>query len=72
MIIYQMREDTFCNENNNFYIGYGIDVFGEKKSFAIKDITTNKEALKSLIEKCNRLELSEIHIYDVIEDFLNT
>ena len=36
----------------------------------IQDITTDKNALNKLINLCNSLELSPLHIRDVIEDFL--
>ena len=71
MIKYQLRADRFCNEDNISYTGYGIDIYEKQKCFSIKDITTNKEDLISLIEKCNRLKLSVIHINDVVRDFLN-
>lgn len=37
---------------------------------SVHDITANKEALLELVSMCNRLELSTIHLNDVVEDFL--
>lgn len=37
---------------------------------AVHDITSDKLALTKLIDDCNYLELSTIHLYDVVEDFL--
>jgi hypothetical protein len=36
----------------------------------VSDITCDEEAICELVELCNRLELSPIHLYDVVEDFL--
>lgn len=67
-IKYKLREDSFDS-----YVSYGIDIICNKAIVrSIKDISLNKNELSSLIEKCNRLKLSEIHIYDVIDDFLST
>lgn len=37
---------------------------------SIHDVTTDKRALDKLVSLCNRLELSTIHLLDVVEDFL--
>ena len=36
---------------------------------SVHDITSDKQALSDLIFLCNLLELSAIHLNDVIEDF---
>ncbi len=48
------------------YITYGI--YGETVSVA--DISTDRERVEKLAELCNRLDLSEIHLIDVAEDFV--
>ncbi len=37
---------------------------------SVRDITSNKGALATLVDNCNCLELSTIHLLDVVEDFL--
>ena len=37
---------------------------------SIHDITTDKQALAGFVALCNRLELSTVHLLDVVEDFL--
>ena len=37
---------------------------------SVHDITSDKEKLSRLVEDCNKLELSSVHLYDVVEDFL--
>ena len=34
-------------------------------------ISTNRETIEELVNKCNSLELSVYHLLDVIEDFLS-
>ena len=75
-ITYAVSEEkyTFGNETR---ISYGIvaysnaDQEGSKAIVAsIRDVTSNKERLVELVNDCNRLELSTVHLNDVIEDFL--
>lgn len=66
--MYQLYEAIYTNENNVSYVGYGIR---ETKSYiTIKDITSDRLEIVKLIEKMNRLELSVIHMRDVIDDFV--
>ena len=37
---------------------------------SIHDITSDKKKLEKLVADCNRLQLSSVHIGDVVEDFL--
>ena len=37
----------------------------------VRDVTTSKTEIENLVQKCNAVELSPIHLVDVIEDFLN-
>ena len=38
---------------------------------SVRDITPDKKRLKKLVDDCNRLELSTVHLLDVVEDFLS-
>lgn len=38
---------------------------------SVRDITSDKKRLKKLVDDCNRLELSTVHLQDVVEDFLS-
>ena len=58
-------------------IAYGIVVYAdiEKDGTAtiiesIRDISSDRKAIEELVEKCNRLQLSLIHLGDVVDDFL--
>ena len=37
---------------------------------SVHDITSDKDAIVALVDDCNRLELSTIHLLDVVEDFI--
>lgn len=64
--MYKLNQSTVTDENNSEHDTYGITC-GER---TIKDISTDKQRIEALIELCNSLELSPIHLDDVIEDFL--
>lgn len=38
---------------------------------SVRDITSDKKRLKKLVDDCNRLKLSTVHLPDVVEDFLS-
>ena len=75
-IFYKLIKGNYTLEGNS-YISYGIAAYkyDERKKKRVKllyieDITLNKKKLMRLVKDCNDLELSLIHIYDVVEDFL--
>ena len=66
VIFSTINESKVTNEENEIILSYDIS-FGEKQ---IKDISVNKTKIETLINLCNQNNLSPIHIYDVIDDFL--
>ena len=57
---------------------YGIAAYADTETCktagvltSVHDITSNKKALTALVDNCNRLELSSVHLKDVVEDFLS-
>ena len=38
---------------------------------SVSDITEDRPTIAALVSRCNRLELSPMHLLDVIEDFFN-
>lgn len=74
---YGITEEIYYTENSS-RISYGIAVYDNEEEDgtatvieAVHDITSDRQSLSNLIDLCNRLELSTIHLYDVIEDFLS-
>ncbi len=49
------------------HISYGID--GDTVS--VNDISTDREKVEQFAELCNRLEVSEVHLLEVVEDFVS-
>ena len=56
---------------------YGIAAYADSEEdgtativASIHDVTADKQSLSELVGLCNRLELSTIHLNDVVEDFL--
>lgn len=64
---YKLRTDTVRSELGQPVTVYGITLDG---SLSIPDIFTSRPAAEEFIKLCNRLELSPIHIYEVIDDLL--
>ncbi|MBQ3564373.1 MAG: hypothetical protein IJA21_07200 [Clostridia bacterium] len=38
---------------------------------SIDDVSADRAEMVNFIDKCNRLELSPTHLFEVVEDFLN-
>ena len=73
---YEITEETY-SLGSSTRTSYGITVYvgGHENGTAmiaaeIHDITADQQALTELVTLCNRLELSIIHLHDVIDDFL--
>ncbi len=76
-VTYAVVEEKYTHLSGT-RVAYGIAVFkgaGEDRTESIihliHDVTPDKERLESLVADCNRLKLSSLHIYDVVEDFLS-
>ena len=69
---YRLRKDTVCSDENETWDTYGIDILDTNGCTvqSIPDIFLSKDDAISLIQRCNQLSLSRIHIMDVIEDAL--
>ena len=75
-ITYGVSEETY-SLNNQTRTAYGIVIYSNAEEDgtativgSIRDVTPNKEKMERLVSACNKLELSPIHIYDVIDDFI--
>lgn len=58
-------------------VSYGIAAYADAVEdgtttivASVHDVTSDKQALCELVSICNRLELSSVHLMDVVEDFL--
>lgn len=64
--MYQINQAVVFDESGEQHETYGLIY----NNTVINDISTDKEKVERLVALCNELELSPIHIYDVIDDFL--
>lgn len=64
--MYRLNRSVVYDENGKKHNTYGISY----KEREVKDISTDKHKIEKLVNLCNELELSPIHLDDVIEDFL--
>ena len=72
MITYILCRESYKTKRSE-RIAYGIAAYAEDGQTCITklhDITSDKNALAELVSLCNRLQLSPIHLHDVVEDFL--
>jgi len=52
--------------DNKIHIGYGIKC----KKYRFDNISCDREKIVKLCTLCNELDLAEIHLGNVVEDFL--
>ena len=64
---YFLIVNTYVVENQS-HIGYGIGCRADNSAF--EDMSTDPTAIENLINLCNKLKLSPLHLEDVVEDFL--
>lgn len=75
-ITYEMIEETYSFEGN-VRCSYGIAAYANADTdgtativASVHDITADRQALAELVSLCNRLEISLLHLDNIIEDFL--
>ena len=75
-ITYGLVEEHYA-WNGGRRISYGIAIFADADTdgtvtviSSVHDITSDRSRLENLIQRCNDLDLSPIHLEDVVEDFL--
>ncbi len=62
-------------DDNEVKFSYGIALVEDNEGVrivlkTISDITSDFSKAKLLVERCNRLKVSECHLYDIADDFL--
>ncbi len=75
-VTYGVSEEIYSLDNKT-RISYGIVAYADAKTdgivaivASVRDISPDKQKIELLAEQCNRLELSPIHLPDVVADFL--
>ena len=65
---YKIRIDTILDEDGSPHTVYGIETMNQVLS--ISDVFTDYRAASRFVALCNDLDLSTIHLRDVIDDLL--
>ena len=66
---YLLIEDSSEYENGRIRTSYGIEIIIDGVIMrSIRDVYTDRAAAQTLIDRCNRLRLSPVHIDDVLEN----
>lgn len=75
-IIYGISEEKYTL-NGLTRTSYGVVAYADADKdgtavivASVRDITLDRSKLSKLVELCNKLQLSPIHLPDVIEDFV--
>lgn len=76
-ITYALVEEKYLGENYENRISYGIVACSNVETdgistivASVRDVTNDRRSICALIKRCNDLNLSVIHLNDVVEDFL--
>lgn len=72
MYEYELTKWRYIAEGK-FHTGYGIALKGNGiyDAVYISDITANREKAEKIIALCNELQLSPIHLQEVVDDFMS-
>ena len=76
-VTYAVAEEKYVL-NKEKRTSYGIVAYADAEHngtativASVHDITSDEQSLKRLVDDCNRLKLSTVHLADVVEDFLS-
>ena len=64
--MFKINEDIIINEDGKPIKTYGITC----NDLIIKDVSIDKQKVETLIDLCNKNQVSPIHLEDIIDDFL--
>ena len=68
--IYSLRIDTTVDEEKNLRTVYGIIALDRESgnTVAVPNLFCDKAVATRFVERCNRCNLSIVHLYEAIED----
>ncbi len=64
--MWNLTQSSVVAETGDPHETYGIS----KGSTVIEDISLDKQEIRKLVELLNKLDVSELHARDIVEDFL--
>lgn len=66
--MYKVTQDLVTNENDQTYTAFGIEY--PEEDLYIPDVFFDRERAEEFVALCNKLDLTPLHIFDVLEDIL--
>ena len=67
--MYRLMAETHWMKEVGNYVSYGVQVReGGEVLCTISDLSLDKNRVADFVERCNREEVSVLHIQDVIDD----
>ncbi len=76
-VTYELIKESYPSDTG-YSVSYGILAYESSPEngtttiiATVHNITSDGSALSDLVTICNRLNLSPIHLHDVVEDFLS-
>lgn len=67
--MYTITKKNFISDDNVEYVSYGIK--NDEYNINIDDICVNYNQLSNFVNLINKNNLSPIHIYDIVYDFVS-
>lgn len=69
---YVVFKEKLYSEDIGVYETFGIKStsFDEEEKFSFSDISVDEAEVTKLCEKCNELDVSPVHMTEIIEDFI--
>ncbi len=73
---YGITKEIYSHRNNT-RTAFGVSAYEDSESNesdypleTVSDVTSDEKTIIELVDNCNKLGLSELHLNDIIEDFL--
>ena len=68
---YRIIKEKLHSEDVGEYTAYGLEMYAKSGAcYRISDKTVSYFKIRDLCRKCNKLNVSPINIYEIIDDFI--
>ena len=72
-LLYIPKKELICSHDLGEYESFGISVLKNNTVLSyVSDVSVDEQFILELAQRCTSGQLDPIHLYDVIEDSLNT
>lgn len=70
MCTYVLTETNLSTAETKEYVTFGIrsENADNRCTIHIPDVSTNKQLVRALVERCNAGQLDPVHLHEVVED----